>query len=92
MALSEMRRSRHWPRGNEVNLSKNTDDPENHWVMNGVTLHYSPTGASGWNADPDQRTTFKYEQGRYDRNDRVFLGFGKITSPPRTDRKWRTSI
>ena len=66
--------------GNEVDRSRETDDPDNHWVMSAVTMHYSPTGALGWNADPDQRTSFTYERGRYSRDDREFLGFGTVTT------------
>ena len=51
-----------------------TDHPCGKWAMSALTVN----DATGMN--PAIRTTFSYENGKQDRREREFLGFGKVTT------------
>ncbi len=51
-----------------------TDHPGGKWAMSALTVN----DATGIN--PAMRTTFSYENGKRDRREREFLGFGKVTT------------
>ena len=51
-----------------------TDHPGGKWAMSALTVD----DATGMN--PAMKTTFNYENGKRDRREREFLGFGKVTT------------
>ena len=51
-----------------------TDHPGGKWAMSTLTIN----DATGMN--PAMKTTFNYENGKHDRREREFLGFGKVTT------------
>ena len=51
-----------------------TDHPGGKWAMSALTVD----DATGMN--PAMKTTFSYENGKRDRREREFLGFGKVTT------------
>ena len=51
-----------------------TDHPGGKWAMSALTVD----DATGMN--PNMRSTFSYENGKHDRREREFLGFGKVTT------------
>ncbi len=51
-----------------------TDHPGGKWAMSTLTIN----DATGMN--PAMKTTFNYENGKRDRREREFLGFGKVTT------------
>lgn len=55
------------------------EQPESRWVMSRTTLSDGHPG----DGQDVQLSTFRYEQGRYDRLEREFLGFGRVVSEQR---------
>ena len=51
-----------------------TDHPGGKWAMSSLTV----SDATGMN--PDMKSLFSYENGKRDRREREFLGFGKVTT------------
>ena len=49
-----------------------TDHPGGKWAMSGVTIN------DGTGLNPEMHTRFHYEEGKHDRRERDFLGFGKV--------------
>jgi hypothetical protein len=68
--------------GNQVDIARNVDDPDNHYVMKAVTVRSqpSPGGTPRWNADPPVRTEYTYADPFYSRADRDFIGFARVTT------------
>ncbi|MDI2124976.1 SpvB/TcaC N-terminal domain-containing protein [Yinghuangia seranimata] len=72
------------PMGARIDLdytrAGNTADmPESRWVLSRVSVF---DGVTGDGADT-RLTTYRYEQGRYDRQEREFLGFGRVVTEDR---------
>ncbi|RKS76907.1 RHS repeat-associated protein [Actinomadura pelletieri DSM 43383] len=79
-------RSVHRPLGSRIDLDYtrdgNTyDQPGSRRLMSSVSVS---DGLPGDGPDA-QKTTFTYENGAYDRREREFLGYGRVTAQDRTD-------
>jgi RHS repeat-associated protein len=56
-----------------------TEQPESRWVMSRAAVFDGHPG----DGQDTQLSTYRYEQGRYDRLEREFLGFGRVVSEQR---------
>jgi RHS repeat-associated protein len=73
----------HRPLGASMDLDyersgNTTEQPQSRWVLTRVALSDGVAGDGG-----DKLTTFKYENGRYDRVERDFYGFGRVVQEER---------
>ncbi|QFZ21108.1 SpvB/TcaC N-terminal domain-containing protein [Saccharothrix syringae] len=77
-------RTVHRPMGGRLDLDytrsgNTTDQPDSRWVLSRSSVHDGHPG----DGQDTQLSTYRYENGRYDRLEREFYGFGKVVTEHR---------